>query len=69
MQKQTTLPTQYYENFEMLEQLVQKGHQLHDQAIFDFGARLFSGAARLIRKAVGMGDKRYRNPITVKDCP
>ena len=69
MQKQTSLTTQYYESFEMLEELVQKGRQLHDQAIFDFGARLVSGTARLISKAVGTGSKHYGNPITVKDCP
>ena len=45
MQKQTTLPTRYYESFAMLDQLVQRGNQLHDQAIFDFGARWASAAA------------------------
>lgn len=67
MQEHTSLAAQYYESFEMLEQLVQKGNQLHDQAIFDFGARLVSGTARLLRKAAGKGYKPYRHAITIKD--
>lgn len=58
MQKHTSLVTQYYEGFEMLEQLVQKGNQLHDQAIFDVCARLVLGTAHLISKAVGKGCKQ-----------
>ena len=69
MPQRTDLTTPYDERFEMLAQLVQKGHQLHDRAIFDFGVRLMSTTARLIKKAVGMGGKAYDNPITVKDCP
>ena len=68
MHKQTTLPPQYYESFAMLDQLVQRGHQLHDQAIFDFGARWASVTARLVRKAFGMGAKRYGNPVPVQNC-
>ena len=68
MQKQTTLPRQYYESFAMLDQLVQTGNQLHDQAVFDFGARLVSGAARLVRQAIGMDGKRYGHPIPAQNC-
>ncbi len=69
MQKHVSLTTQYYESFEILEELVQEGRQLHDQAIFDFCARSMSRTARLIRKVVGMGGKHYSRPIIVKDCP
>lgn len=69
MPKHISLTTQDYESFEMLEELVQKGRQRHDQTIFDFCARSMSRTARLIRKVVGMGGKHYGRPITVKDCP
>ena len=69
MQRHTSLTTHYYESFEMLEELVQKGRQLHDQAIFDFFTRSMTKTARLIRRVIGRCDKHYGNPITVKDCP
>ncbi len=69
MPQHTYLTPPYDERIEMLAQLVQKGHQLHDRAIFDFWARLMSKTARLIKKAVGMDGKPHDNSITVKDCP
>ena len=69
MQKHTNWTILNDENLEKLEQLVLKGNQLHDQAIFDFFARLGSMTARLIRETVDMGGQPYGKSIKVKDCP
>ena len=54
MQKHTCMTARAQRGVEMVELQVEKGNRLHDQAIFDFFARMVSRAALPVGKEVGM---------------
>ena len=57
MQKHTDLTTKEQLHLEMVDLLVEKGNQLHSQAIFDSCAWMVSRAVRLMKNVFGMDRK------------
>ena len=66
MKEKTCLKMQEQDGYEGFEQLVERGRQLHDQAVFELFARMVSYVILSIKKCCGVSIRDRSRGLSIK---